>query len=294
MNDVLTLPRVQLNDGHAMPQLGLGVWQIAEERLPDVVAAAIGAGYRSIDTAANYGNEAGVGRALRQSPVSRDALHVTTKLWNDDHGYDAALRACDASAARLGLQVIDLYLIHWPCPQRKAYVDAWRALVELRRQGRVRSIGVSNFTEEHLARIADATGILPCVNQIELHPHFQQRGLREVHARYGIVTQAWSPLGRAGCLADPVLRGIADRHGRTPAQVVLRWHLENGCVAIPKSASPVRLAENIRAFDFALTAEDHAAIASLDRADGRLGPDPATFGRRPRLPPMLRRLLRRA
>jgi 2,5-diketo-D-gluconate reductase A len=273
------VPRISLNDGHSIPQLGFGVWQIDDLNAPEIVGTAIDAGYRLIDTATDYGNEAGVGRTLKSTAVPRNQLHVTTKLWNDSQGYDQTLRAFEASAAKLGLDVIDLYLIHWPCPQRAAYVDTWRAFIELRKQGRVKSIGVSNFTTDNLERIIGDTGVVPAVNQIELHPGFQQRTLREAHERYGIVTEAWSPLGRGRGLADPALKAIAGRHGRTPAQVVLRWHIENGVVAIPKSATPARIVENIDVFSFALTKEDHATIAGLDRADGRIGPDPTSFGR---------------
>jgi 2,5-diketo-D-gluconate reductase A len=273
------VPRISLNDGHSIPQLGFGVWQIDDLNAPEIVGTAIDAGYRLIDTATDYGNEAGVGRTLKGTAVPRNQLHVTTKLWNDSQGYDQTLRAFEASAAKLGLDVIDLYLIHWPCPQRAAYVDTWRAFIELRKQGRVRSIGVSNFTTDNLERIIGDTGVVPAVNQIELHPGFQQRTLREAHERYGIVTEAWSPLGQGRGLADPALKAIADRHGRTPAQVVLRWHIENGVVAIPKSATPARIVENIDVFSFVLTKEDHPTIAGLDRADGRIGPDPTSFGR---------------
>jgi 2,5-diketo-D-gluconate reductase A len=283
------IPQIALNDGHSIPQLGFGVWQIDDTKAPEIVGAAIDAGYRLIDTATNYGNEAGVGRTLEQTAVPRNQLYVTTKLWNDSQGYDQTLRAFDTSAAKLKLDVIDLYLIHWPCPQRGAYVDTWRAFIELRTQGRVRSIGVSNFTADHLEHIIGDTGIVPAVNQIELHPGFQQRTLRETHERYGIVTEAWSPLGHGKSLADPALKAIADRHGRTPAQVLLRWHIENGFVAIPKSATPARIAENIDVFSFGLTTEDHAAIAALDKGDGRTGPDPLSFGRRS----FLRRLIGR-
>jgi 2,5-diketo-D-gluconate reductase A len=273
------VPRLQLNDGNGIPQLGFGAWQIEDAAAPAVVGAAIDAGYRLIDTATNYGNEFGVGKAIRRAFVPRNELFVTTKLWNEFHGYDQAMRAFDASAARLKLDMIDLYLIHWPCPQRGAYVDTWRALIELRRQGRVRSIGVSNFAADHLKRIIDETGVVPAVNQIELHPAFQQASLRELHNRYGIVTQAWSPLGHGASLIDPRFTMIADRLGRTPAQVVLRWHIENGFVVIPKSATPSRIAENIDVFGFELTTGDHAVIAGLDRTNGRIGPNPMRFGR---------------
>jgi 2,5-diketo-D-gluconate reductase A len=284
------VPRISLNDGHSIPQLGFGTWQVDDVKAPEIIGAAINAGYRLIDTAANYGNEAGVGRALVRTAVPRNQLYVTTKLWNDSQGYDQTLRAFDASADRLGLDVIDLYLIHWPCPQREAYVDTWRAFIELRKQGRVRSIGVSNFTADNLERIIGDTGVVPAVNQIELHTGFQQRALREAHERYSIVTEAWSPLGQGKSLADPTLKAIAERYGRSPAQVVLRWHIESGFVAIPKSATPARIAENIDVFSFELTLEDRAEIAGLDSANGRTGPDPATFGRMS----LLRRLIGRS
>ena len=278
MTDARPLPDIALNDGRTIPPLGFGVWQLPETGTQATVAAALRAGYRSIDTAAAYGNEAGVGRAVRDATVARDDLFVTTKLWNDRQGYDATLRAFDESLARLGLDAVDLYLIHWPCPGRELYVATWQALVRLREEGRARSIGVSNFTEGTLERIVGETGVTPAVNQIELHPAFQQRALREVHARLGIVTEAWSPLGQARFLDDPTLAAIARRHGRTPAQVVLRWHVESGLVAIPKTATPARIAENLDLFGFALTPEDRAALAGLDRPDGRIGPDPETFG----------------
>jgi diketogulonate reductase-like aldo/keto reductase/peptidoglycan/LPS O-acetylase OafA/YrhL len=271
-------PRLLLNDGHSLPQLGFGVWQIDNAGAPEIVGTAIRAGYRLIDTAANYGNEVGVGQALKRASVPRDEISVTTKLRNEAHGYDQTMRAFDLSIANLGLDVLDLYLIHWPCPQRDAYVETWRAFIELKKQGRVRSIGVSNFTADNLERIIGETGVVPAINQIELHPAFQQRSLRSVHEDYGIVTEAWSPLGQGRSLADPRLQAIADRCERTPAQVVLRWHIENGVIAIPKSAASARIAENIALFDFELTTTDHAVIAGLDRPDGRMGPDPLVHG----------------
>ena len=278
------VPRLFLNDGHSIPRLGLGTWLTSDAEAPEIVGAAIGAGYRLIDTAANYGNEAGVGRALERSAVPRNHLYITTKLWNDSHGYDQALRAFDASSSKLRLDVIDLYLIHWPCPHCGLYVDTWRALIELRKQGRVRSIGVSNFAADHLERIIGETGVVPALNQVELHSGFQQRALRKTHERYNIATKAWSPLGHGKALIHPTLRSIADRHGRTPAQVVLRWHIESGFVAIPKSVKPAHIAENIDVFTFGLTREDCDAISALDTATGRLGPDPAEFGRRRSFP----------
>jgi 2,5-diketo-D-gluconate reductase A len=272
------VPILPLADGRAIPQLGFGVYQLADAQAPEIVAQAIETGYRSIDTAAIYGNEAGVGRALRSSVLSRSDLFVTTKLWNERQGFDETLRAFDESLAALGLDDVDLYLIHWPCPERGRYLETWKAFIRLKEEGRVKSIGVSNFQPEHLDRIIGETGMVPVVNQIELHPRFQQHALRAVHARHGILTESWSPLGQGKELDDPVLARIARSHGRTPAQVVLRWHIESGLVVIPKTATPVRIAENFDLFGFALTPEDHAAIAGLDKSDGRIGPDPATFG----------------
>ncbi|KMO43395.1 oxidoreductase [Methylobacterium tarhaniae] len=267
-----------LNDGKRIPQLGFGVWRLDNEEAPAVVGAALEAGYRLIDTAAMYGNEAGVGRAIAASGVPREEIVVATKVWNDRHGYDETLRACEDSLARLGLDHVDLYLVHWPVPQRGAYLDTWRALMRLREDGRARSIGVSNFTVEHLKRVIDATGSTPSVNQVELHPRFQQGALRAFHAEAGIVTEAWAPLGRGGVLDDPVIQAVAAKHGRSPAQVVLRWHLDIGNVAIPKSATPARIRENREVGGFTLDADDLARIAALDDPAGRMGPDPETFG----------------
>ncbi|TGE02538.1 aldo/keto reductase [Methylobacterium nonmethylotrophicum] len=267
-----------LNDGKRIPQLGFGVWRLADEEAPAVVGAALEAGYRLIDTAAMYGNEAGVGRAIAASGLPREEVFVTTKVWNDRHGYDETLRACEESLARLGLDHVDLYLVHWPVPQRGATVDTWRALMRLREDGRARSIGVCNFTVEHLKRVIDATGSTPSINQVELHPRFQQTALRAFHREAGIVTEAWAPLGRGGVLDDPVIQAIAGKHGRTPAQVVLRWHLDAGTVAIPKSATPARIRENREVSGFSLDADDLARIAGLDDPAGRMGPDPETFG----------------
>lgn len=274
----MTQPTLTLNDGKRIPQLGFGVWKLADEKAPEIVGLALEVGYRSIDTAAAYGNEAGVGRAIAASGIPREEIVVTTKLWNDAHGYDEALRAFDASLKRLRLDEVDLYLVHWPVPQQNAYVETWRALMRLREEGRARSIGVSNFTVAQLRRIIDETGSTPSVNQIELHPRFQQRELRAFHAQAGIVTEAWSPLGQGAALQDPVIQVIAGKHGRTPAQVVLRWHLDLGHVVIPKSETPARIRENADIFGFALDDDDRAAIAGLDAPGGRIGPDPETFG----------------
>lgn len=267
-------PSVTLNDGRAMPQLGLGVYQTPADQTARVVKTALEAGYRSVDTASAYRNERGVGEGLRAAP--RERTFLTTKLWNDNQGYDEALTAFDKSLERLGTDHVDLYLIHWPAPKRDRYVDAWRALVRLKEEGRAKSIGVSNFQPEHLRRIIGETGVTPAVNQVELHPRFQQRALRAVHAELGIATESWSPLGQGKLLQEPVLAGIASKHGKTPAQVVIRWHLDEGLIVIPKSANPERIAQNIDVFDIKLDADDLARIAALDDAAGRIGPNPDT------------------
>jgi 2,5-diketo-D-gluconate reductase A len=272
------IPDLPLLDGTTIPQLGFGVFQVDDDGAEAAVGHALDAGYRLIDTAKLYGNEAGVGRAVRASGLAREDVYVTTKLWNDDQGRDRALAAFEASVARLDLGVPDLYLIHWPFPGQDLYAETWRTLVELQDAGRVRSVGVSNFRPAHLERIIDDSGAVPVVNQVELHPYHQQREVRAVHAEHGIVTEAWSPLGRdLGVLDDPVLVAIAAAHGVSPAQVVLRWHLDLGIVAIPKSVTPARIRANLDVHGFALTEEDHARIAGLD-GTGRIGPDPDRFG----------------
>ncbi|WP_330285213.1 aldo/keto reductase [Streptomyces sp. NBC_00588] len=259
-----------------MPQLGFGVWQVPDDEAERAVATALEAGYRSIDTAAIYGNEAGTGRAIAASGVPREDIFVTTKLWNRDHGYDATLRAFDVSLGKLGLEYVDLYLIHWPTPARDKYVDTYKAFEKLHADGRVRAIGVSNFEPEHLRRLIEETSVIPAVDQIELHPHLQQHAAREFHAEQGIATEAWSPLGSGkGLLEVPAIVAIAQKHGRTPAQIVLRWHLQIGNIVIPKSVTPSRIKENIEVFDFSLDTEDLAAISALNE-DRRLGGDPNT------------------
>lgn len=271
-------PYLPFHDGRRIPQVGLGVWQAPADTTDQVVRTAVAAGYRGFDTAAAYGNEAGVGEGVRTCGLPREELFVTTKLFRADAGYDTALRAFDTSMGRLGLDYLDLYLIHWPEPTKNRYVESWQALVRLQREGRVRSIGVSNFLPEHLRRIAGESGMWPVLNQVELHPRFQQTTLRALHAEHGVVTECWSPLGHGVLLADPVIGEIASRHGRTPAQVILRWHVQSGLRPIPKSVTPSRIAENLTVFDFALSPEDMADIGGLDSPKGRLGPDPAAFG----------------
>ncbi|GHI93610.1 MULTISPECIES: aldo/keto reductase [Streptomyces] len=269
------VPPITLNNGVEMPQLGFGVWQVPDDEAQTAVAQALEAGYRSIDTAAIYGNEEGTGRAIAASGLAREDLFVTTKLWNSDQGYDSTLQAFDTSLAKLGLDYLDLYLIHWPMPAREKYVDTYKAFEKLLADGRVRAIGVSNFLPEHLERLIGETSVLPAVNQIELHPHLQQHASRELHAEQGIATEAWSPLGSGkGILEIPAIVAIAQKHGRTPAQVVLRWHLQLGNVVIPKSVTPSRIKENIDVFGFSLDTEDLAAIRALNE-DRRLGSDPA-------------------
>jgi 2,5-diketo-D-gluconate reductase A len=270
---VSSVPDVVLNNGVSMPQLGYGVFRVPDDDTERAVLAALDAGYRSIDTASLYGNETGVGRALSASGLARDHFFVTTKVWNDDQGYDSTLRAFDASLGRLGLDHVDLYLIHWPKPSLDRYVETWRALEKLYADRRVRAIGVSNFQPDHLRRLLDETDVVPAVNQVELHPDLQQEQLRRLHAEHGVVTEAWSPLGQGLALRHPVVAELAHRHGRTPAQVVLRWHLQLGNVVIPKSTTPSRIRENIGLFDFALADADMSALAALESGT-RLGPDP--------------------
>ncbi|MFI7319771.1 aldo/keto reductase [Streptomyces venezuelae] len=274
---VSKVPPITLNNGVEMPQLGFGVWQVPDDEAEKAVATALEAGYRSIDTAAIYGNEEGTGKAIAASGVAREDLFVTTKLWNSDQGHDATLRAFDTSLEKLGLDYVDLYLIHWPVPSKDAYVDTYKAFEKIHADGRAKSIGVSNFLPEHLERLLGETSIIPAVNQIELHPHLQQQAAREFHAEQGIATEAWSPLGSGkGLLEVPAIIAIAQKHGRSPAQVVLRWHIQLGNVVIPKSVTPSRIKENIDVFGFELDPEDMAAISALNE-DRRIGPDPATF-----------------
>ena len=274
------VPNLSLSAGTTsidIPQLGFGVWQVPEDEVVAAVSTAIEVGYRSIDTARLYGNERGTGEAIAKSSVPREELFVTTKVWNDDQGFDKTLTAFDASMKRLGLDTLDLFLIHWPAPEQDAYVDTWKALLRLREEGRVRAVGVCNFQIPHLRRLLDETGELPAINQVELHPYLQQQELREFHAANGILTEAWSPLASGGdVLVDDTIAGIAEKHGVTPAQAILRWHIDLGNVVIPKSVTPSRIRENFDIFGFALDADDLAAIEKLDRGH-RTGPDPDEF-----------------
>jgi len=268
---------LSFHDGRSTPQLGLGVWQIDDALAPEVVKAALGIGYRSIDTAAIYGNERGVGQGIANAGIPREEIFVATKLWNDRHGHDISRSAFMESLEKLGLNYVDLYLIHWPVPKNDLYVQAWETLIQLRDEGLARSIGVCNFNINHLQRLLDETGVLPVVNLIELHPRFQQAQLREFHQEHDIVTEAWSPLGQGVLWNDPTLNALARKHGRSVAQIMLRWHIQLGNMVIPKSVTPSRLVENFAVFDFTLSDDDMQAIAALDAADGRTGPDPELF-----------------
>jgi 2,5-diketo-D-gluconate reductase A len=270
------VPRVPLRGDTEIPQLGFGVFQVPPEDTAEVVARALATGYRHIDTAAAYRNEAEVGQAFHASGLAREDVFITTKCFNTDHGYEQAQQAFKTSLERLSLDYVDLYLIHWPVPAQDRYVETWKAFIELQSQGLVRSIGVSNFQPDHLRRIIDETGVTPAVNQVELHPRLQQTGLRREHADLGIVTEAWSPLAQGAVLDDPVITGIAKEHDTTPGQVVIRWHLQLGNVVIPKSVTPERIEQNFDVFGFHLSDDEMERIEELDAGD-RIGPDPDTF-----------------
>lgn len=272
------VPTIALRDDGQIPQLGFGVFQIPPADTAEATTLAFQAGYRHIDTAAAYRNEAEVGQAIHASGLDRGDIFVTTKCFNDHHGYEQAKHACKESLDRLETGYIDLYLIHWPVPSQDKFVDTWKAFVELQQDGLVRSIGVSNFQPPHLHRIIEETGVTPSVNQIELHPRFQQAGLRREHEDLGIATEAWSPLAQGAVLEDPELTTIAETHGKTTGQVVLRWHIQLGNVVFPKSVTPERIEENFDLFDFHLTDDEMTRIEALDAGD-RTGPDPDTFVR---------------
>ena len=276
MTQASSVPTLTLNTGAPIPQLGFGVFQVPPDETVAPVLTAIEAGYRSIDTAAAYRNEEGVGQAIREAGVPREELFVTTKLWNSDQGFDAALAAFDQSLQRLGLDDVDLYLIHWPMPKIDRFMDSWKALEQIHADGRARAIGVSNFRVEDLQRVLDEGSVVPALNQIELHPYLQQAELRAFHEQHGILTEAWSPLAQGELLDDDTIVTIAQAHGRTPAQVVLRWHVQLGNVVIPKSVTPERIRANIDVFDFALGDDEMEQIAALERGH-RTGPDPSAF-----------------
>ncbi|MFC9892599.1 aldo/keto reductase [Nocardia sp. NPDC127579] len=275
-SETSAIPSIILNDGNVIPQLGFGVFQVPSDEVTEVVATALEVGYRSIDTAAIYANEEGTGRAIHDSALPRDQVYVTTKLWNSEQGYDSTLRAFDVSMEKLGLDYLDLYLIHWPVEVAGKFVDTFRAFQALKSQGRIRSIGVSNFTIPQLERLISETGEVPAVNQIELHPRLAQRELREFHAANAIATEAWSPLGQGTLLDHPTIVAIAEELDRTPAQVIIRWHLQRGTIVIPKSVTPARIASNFDVFGFDLNEGQMAAIDSMDTGE-RFGPDPETF-----------------
>ncbi|MCE2575520.1 aldo/keto reductase [Komagataeibacter sp. FNDCR2] len=271
-----TIPLLTLNDGHRIPAMGFGTYPLDNPQAERAVREALDAGYRLFDTASRYGNESGVGTGLISYDIGREDIFVTTKLRGADQGYDSTLRAFDRSLELLKMSYVDLYLIHWPLPAKDLYVESWKALIELRDQGRVRSIGVSNFLPEHLQRLIDETGVTPAVNQIEMHVDFAQTEQRALHARLGILTEAWSPLGRGRILENPTLRRVAERHGKSPVQVMLRWVVQTGSVPIPKSAHPDRMRANLQSFSFQLTDEDMRDLATLDAPGHRTGEDPAT------------------
>ena len=275
-----TVPSLVMNNGLHIPQLGFGVFLVPPEETKQAVTEALEAGYRLIDTAQGYRNEEGVGAAIAESDVPRDELFITTKLTNSEQGYDTTLAAFDGSMDKLGIDVLDLFLIHWPLPMFDQYVETWRAFEKLLADGRVRSIGVSNFEIPHLQRLLAETDVTPAVNQIELHPEFPQEDLREFHQQHGILTESWGPLGQGkGLLENPKIVEVAQRKDRTPAQVVLRWHVQLGCVVIPKSVNPDRIRENIDIFDFELDDADMAEISKV-RTGERLGGDPNVFAMR--------------
>ncbi len=272
----MTVPSIELHDGRSIPQLGFGVFQVPPEDTEDVVRQALDAGYRHIDTARAYRNERGVGAAIAASSLERDDVFVTTKLWNDDQGTDSVVQAFDTSMERLGLDVLDLYLIHWPAPQRDRFVDTWRTFEQLHADGRIRSIGVSNFRVDDLQRLLDLGLTVPVVNQIELHPYLTQDELRAFHREHDIVTEAWSPIAQGAVLDDPVVTDLARAKDARPAQVVIAWHRAIGNVVIPKSVTPERIVENFAATEVKLGEDEIEAISALDRGE-RTGPDPAQF-----------------
>jgi diketogulonate reductase-like aldo/keto reductase len=276
---MMNIPQITLNDNATIPQLGLGVWQATDgEEVKQAVLSALRSGYRLIDTAAVYGNEKGVGDAIKESGIPRDEIFVTTKVWNGDHGYDRTMKAFETSLEKLGLDYIDLYLIHWPVPAYDKYIETWSALEDLKKNGKVKSIGVCNFPIEHLERLISESSTVPAVNQIELHPRLQQRDLRDYCESKGIKVESWSPIGGSGgdLLSDPTISLIADKHNKSPAQIVIRWHIQLGLIVIPKSIHEDRIKQNADVFDFELDNDDMAKISALN-TDTRRGPDPAAM-----------------
>jgi 2,5-diketo-D-gluconate reductase A len=272
------IPLIELNDGNRIPQLGFGVWQVPNDEVKAAVLEAIRAGYRSIDTAQGYDNEQGVGEAVRESGVPREDLFITSKLRTKSMGYEEALRGYDESRQALGLDYLDMFLIHWPLPARDRYVDTWKAFTKLKQDGLVRTIGVSNFLPAYIDRIISETGVVPAVNQVELHPEYQQRDLRDYHRQHRIQLESYSPLGSGAVLDNPTIAGIARKHGKSPAQVIIRWHIQEGLVVIPKSVTPQRIRQNLQVFDFALDDEDMQQIARLDNPQsGKTNGEPEEF-----------------
>ena len=269
-------PSALMNDGRTIPTIGFGLWQVPNDVAVEATVTAIEAGYRHLDTAAVYENEAGVGEAIARCGIPRDELFVTTKVWNTDHGYDQAMAAMDRSLALLGLDYVDLYLVHWPAPDTGDYLNTWRAVLAMQEQGKTISVGVSNFHEHHLERIIAEFGVVPVLDQIELHPNLQQRPLRNFNAQRGILTEAWSPLASGELLDDPTITSIAAKHGVSTAQAMIRWHLQLGHVVLPKSVTPERIRQNIDVFGFNLDQQDLAAIAAMDKGK-RTGPNPDEF-----------------
>ncbi len=270
------VPNLIMNDGRAIPQIGFGVWQVPDDQVTAATLEAFAAGYRHVDTAAIYENERGVGEAIARYGLPRDDIFLTTKVWNTDHGYDQTMRSFDKSVALLGVSEVDLYLVHWPAPATGDYLETWRAVVQLQSEGRARSIGVSNFHQEQLAHIIAETGVVPAVDQIELHPWLPQTPLRALASDLGMLIEAWSPLASGELINNPVIGVIATEHQKSIAQVMIRWHLQLGNVVLPKSVTPARIRENIDVFDFELTPENMATISSLENGH-RTGPNPDEF-----------------
>ena len=267
---------ITMNDKMLIPTVGFGTWQISDAEAPKIVEEALEIGYRLIDTATMYKNEEGIGAALKNTKLKREEIFLATKVWNTDQGYDANLRAMDSSLSKLKTDYLDLYMIHWPAPKQDKYLSSWKALMRLRKEGIAKSIGVCNFNQEQIERLINETGIIPAVNQIELHPHFQQKELRAFHEKHNIVTEAWSPLARGKLFSDEQIVAIAKTHNKTPAQIVLRWHFDNGIIAIPKSSTESRILENIDIFNFSLTPSELTILSTIDNINGRTGPNPDT------------------